>query len=62
MDLALGGVLVLDGVLVLVRDGVQGFCGDFVLVFDGVLPLFWGRTESAIFPFAFLGSIMVVIV
>ena len=37
-DFALGGVLVLDGTLVL--DGVRIFCGDFVLVLDGVLPLF----------------------
>ena len=64
--LDLGGDLVFDGVLVLVFDGVLGFDGDLVLggvlvlVLDGVLPLLWGRIESAIFPFAILGSIMVV--
>ena len=70
--LVLGGVLgfdgdlVLGGVLVLVLDGVLGFDGDLVLggvlilVLDGILPLLWGRIESAIFPFAILGSIMVV--
>ena len=36
--LDLGGVLVLDRALVL--DGVRVLCGDFVLVLEGVLPLF----------------------
>ena len=64
--LDLGGDLVFGGVLVLVLDGVLCFDGDLilggvlVLVLDGVLPLLWGRIESTIFPFAILGSIMVV--